>query len=30
VDVAGATATNLINVPLDSGNGSVFYRMVHP
>lgn len=28
-DVAGSAATNLVNVPLDSANGSVFYRMIY-
>ena len=30
VDVAGATATNQVNLPVSSANGSVFYRLVYP
>ena len=30
VDVAGATATNQVVVPMSPVNGSVFYRMVYP
>ncbi|MGC9942825.1 MAG: fibronectin type III domain-containing protein [Verrucomicrobiota bacterium] len=30
VDVAGATATNQISIPIDSTNGAVFYRLAYP
>jgi hypothetical protein len=30
LDVAGATATNQVVVPINSTNGSVFFRMVYP
>lgn len=30
VDVAGATATNQVVVPISTANGSVFFRMVYP
>jgi hypothetical protein len=30
VDVAGATATNQMTIPINPANGSVFYRMVNP
>jgi len=29
-DVAGATATNQVAIPIDPANGSVFYRLVYP
>jgi hypothetical protein len=29
-DVLGATTTNQLTIPLDSGNGSGFYRLVFP
>lgn len=28
--VAGSTATNLLNIPVDPANGSVFYRLAYP
>jgi hypothetical protein len=30
VDVAGATTTNQMTIPIDPANGSVFYRMIYP
>ncbi len=29
-DVPGASATNLINLPVDAGNGAVFLRLIYP
>jgi autotransporter-associated beta strand protein len=30
VDVAGATTTNKVVIPVSKGNGSVFYRLIYP
>ncbi|HWX21150.1 MAG TPA: hypothetical protein VN578_14720 [Candidatus Binatia bacterium] len=30
VEVAGATATNQVFMPINPANGSVFYRMYYP
>lgn len=30
VDVTGSTTTNLVNIPINVTNGSVFYRLVYP
>jgi fibronectin-binding autotransporter adhesin len=29
-DVAGSTATNVVTLPVEAGNGCVFYRLVYP
>jgi len=29
-DVSGSTLTNRVLIPIDSGNGSVFYRLIYP
>jgi hypothetical protein len=30
VNVNGTTSTNLVNIPLNLTNGSVFYRLMYP
>jgi hypothetical protein len=30
VDVAGASTTNKVVIPVSTGNGSVFYRLIYP